>query len=202
MKYLKDFNNVDYKEPLIEQFWRSITLGKLEKVKDLLKNGVDPNVKYSRLGKSFISYAVDCDNIDIVKELLKYNVDINSKNKSHLTPLFYAINNINYDMVKLLINSGADVNVQTKANKNSPIIVAAKNYENIHDVPIVRFKNYPEIKILELLTTSGAYWRHKNSIDVDFFYYLDKNVKKYLIEKFPEKYNDYMISKNAEKYNL
>ena len=48
------------------------------------------------------------------------------------------------------------------------------------------------------LIDAGADWNIKEKIfNTDFMFYLDDNVKKDIINKYPEKYKQYLIKKRA-----
>lgn len=88
----------------------------VEKAAVLLNAGADPNAR-AILGLTAIYFAVEKNNLDILKLLLEHGADINSADEAGDTPLMEAINEFDrwsgeeqWDMLKLLLAGGADVN--------------------------------------------------------------------------------------------
>ena len=82
--------------------------GDVECVRELLKRGLNPNIK-DRRGWTPLHYAVKAGHYDIVWLLLDYGANPNTPAGGWLgpTPLHMAVRNQNYDMAKLLLNAGA-----------------------------------------------------------------------------------------------
>ncbi len=89
-------------------------LGDLNKVKALLKQGVDVNAKGDYLDASPLHYAVVGGDDEMVGFLIDKGADVNAKAEEGLTPLHAAMVFGDKDMVKLLIGKGADVKVSEK----------------------------------------------------------------------------------------
>ena len=82
------------------------------RVEALLAQGVDVNEVSS--GSTALAAAVDCEQYDIAKLLLKHGADVNGRTggnphgQTHgWTPLFYAVRRGRADLVELLLNGGA-----------------------------------------------------------------------------------------------
>ena len=75
----------------------------------LLRHGADPNV--ATYGETILHDAVRIDKIEIVKLLIHYGANVNSKSSSGITPLHKAFHNTksNFNLVKYLILNGADL---------------------------------------------------------------------------------------------
>jgi len=82
----------------------------IEKVKDLLERGEDPN-KWEEEGVTPICYSRTPEMIDL---LISYGADINAKGEHGWTPLFQAIAFRNVDTVNYLLKRGADRSISTE----------------------------------------------------------------------------------------
>jgi hypothetical protein len=57
--------------------------------------------------------------------------------------------------------------------------------------------------MLQILIESGANWNIKNNFsNFDFFDLLYNEDEEIIIEDYPDKYKDYLMKKDADKYNL
>jgi ankyrin repeat protein len=68
-------------------------------------------------------YASRMNNLDLVKKLIRYGVDVNS-HYYNMTPLMEAATNGHADIVEYLIKNGADVNAQDEIGTTSLIYAA------------------------------------------------------------------------------
>jgi len=125
-----------------------------------------------------------------LNELIKNGVDLNITDKEGNTALMWAIRLFHLNIVEKLINSGANIFIKNNIG-NTALILAAIN-ENLDAI--------------NLLIVAGADWHIKNMHNKDFFDYLNYESESYakdIIVKYPEKYKEYLIKKEAEeKYNL
>ena len=72
-----------------------------------------------------LHYAVQYNNVDVVKLLISKGADVRAVDKEKRTLLHYAARNTDVDVVKMIINtSGADVKAVDK-NKWTPLHIAA-----------------------------------------------------------------------------
>ncbi|XP_043468716.1 ankyrin-1-like [Leptopilina heterotoma] len=83
----------------------------------ILKTKVDPNIEHRR--KPLLHYAVEKQNLNIVKLLLKHNVDVNAKTSHEGTALIIAVKSNQTKIVEILMKSGADINIP-KSSYYSP----------------------------------------------------------------------------------
>ena len=99
IKSFKEFLNERYEHdediklidnPEIVMYARN---GDLDKVKELLNNGVNPDSKDNNDNTALI-WASYKGYLDIVKELLKYNANVNIKNKYNKTAFDWAIGKV------------------------------------------------------------------------------------------------------------
>ena len=139
-----------------------------------------------------------------MKYLMKSKIFTESKNyinkfeklkiNQYKNELFFAIEIYDVGMVELLITAGVDLDI-TDIKGNTALILVA-DYHN---------SEY-QIEMIKLLIDNGADWNIKNVYKDDFLDKLYNNgnekIKNIIIELYPEKYEEYLMKKNAEKYNL
>ncbi len=90
-----------------ETLHKAITSGKIEAVKEILKNGNDVN-KADTDGETPLGYAVKSRNRKIVLLLIEKKADVNLKNYVGNTPLITAVAVNDIEIARVLINAGAD----------------------------------------------------------------------------------------------
>lgn len=96
---------------------------KFNEIKKLLQEDSTPNTNFI-----ILSFAVQNGQLDIVKELLlpQYNINLKKTNNNGDTPLIIAVENGNLDFVKELIKHGANVN-KKNLNNTTPLMFAVYN---------------------------------------------------------------------------
>jgi len=184
MKYLKTFEN----KKNLAVFLRDYGLrDKIEKVKELIESGSDVNKKDIN-GISALEYTIiHKDDIKLCKLLIIAGADMNINTIDGNPILIYtAIHNI--EIFKLLLKYGADVNIQNYFNRTALIYMSGNYIYNL--------------TIIKLLIDAGADWNIKDDNGMDFLDYLKIEQKEKIIKLYPEKYKEYLIRKNVEKYNL
>jgi len=106
--------------------------GVLERVKELIKCGADPN-KVDHSGNSPLHWASDFGRSEIVKELIhleivneliKCGADVNKASSQGYTPLHWASFHGHLEMANELIKCGADVNKESSQG-HTPLNVAS-----------------------------------------------------------------------------
>lgn len=122
---------------------------------------------------------------NIILELIKAGANINAQDNNEAdTALIAACGNNHIDAAKMLIKYNADVNLQSN-DGNSALHFAAINRN---------------LKLVCLLIEYGADWNLLNINNKDFLDNLsDPN---FIIRKYPDKYENYIIKKEAQEYNL
>ena len=90
--------------------------GNLDKIKELLNNGVNPNSK-DKYSDTALIWTSNRGNLDIVKELLKYNADVNIKNNNSRTALVVASLYNYLDIVKELLKYNANVDIKNNNDR-------------------------------------------------------------------------------------
>lgn len=89
--------------------------------------------------------------------------------------------------IKKALKNGADINFQDGYNGDTALIKAAY------------FDNY---SIVDYLIKKGAYWTIKDDQNCDFWFYLNSDMRKVIQNKYPDKYEAYLLKTTANKYNL
>ena len=123
---------------------------------------------------------------DVVDLIENKKADINCKDVNTWTPLIKSTINNRVKIAEKLIELGADINQQTIDGKTALMFAAESN---LHDMII-------------LLIESGAELYIKDDDGNDFFYYLTEDEEEIVTEDYPEECEEYLIKKNAEKFNL
>lgn len=126
-----------------------------------------------------------------LKKLLEEGADPNIKNRSEYTPLYAALlnnkanDNNTLKMLKYLVKYGADP------------LYKCEYCESTFFVAISKKKIKTAIELIKL----GADYKEKvnNKYFIDF---LSDEQEKMIKEKLPDVYNEYLILKDMEKYNI
>ena len=84
------------------------------KVDFLIQNGLKADTKNNK-NETLYYAAIEKDNIEIIKKIADFNIDINATNKDGMTVLHIAaMKSKNSEIMKLLIDLGADITSKTK----------------------------------------------------------------------------------------
>jgi len=138
---------------------------------------------------TLIDAIYDCEDRLILK-MIDAGYNVNETDIMCRTPLMWCAieREVSVDVTKKIIEKGAKLDVQDKDGCTALIKAADR-------------RNYP---VLYALLDAGADWSYRENWThhPDFFYYLTSNDKIQIINMYPEKYKDYLMKKDAEKYNL
>lgn len=94
---------------------RAAQAGNLERVKLLIKSGIDPNSRNNN-GDTPLRFAAENGHLEVIKYLVEQEgVDINARNNSGTSPLMVASLNNDPKIVNYLTHFGANVNVTATA---------------------------------------------------------------------------------------
>ena len=123
-----------------------------------------------------------------VKKLIESGADINyiDTSNDNMTPLMVSIVRNRIEITKYLIENGADTNSQDVDGKTPLMYAGSMN----------------SFEMVQLLIEAGVDWNIKDDNGDDFFELLDDEMIKDVIENYPDEYKDYLMKKEAEKYNL
>jgi len=153
-----DINIFNKEDNKINEFFAAVICGDIEKTENLIKQGIDVNVRVRSHGITPLCYA---KNVEIAKLLIENGADVNAKNNVGETPLFKTQS---VEIAKLFIENGADVNAKS----------------NYWGTPLF----YEEdVEIAKLLIVNGANVNVKNNKgETPLFYAEDAEIAKLLIE--------------------
>lgn len=105
-------------------FFKVIKSGNVNAVRIFLNAGMNPNIKDKNSGATPLHWVVLNKNIEIVKELLKNNAEINAKNNDGDTPLLQTVMTGQTDILNILLKNGSDVNAKNN-NGDSSLLIAS-----------------------------------------------------------------------------
>ena len=95
--------------PLLVSIWR----GDVPLADELVGRGADVNARLSKTGETGILLALQNDQFDIAKRLIKSGADVNLRKDGERTPLMAAAAKGQNGLVQLMIEKGADVNARS-----------------------------------------------------------------------------------------
>jgi len=123
--------NIDYNVVMADFWFLAITRNSKsdysEEISAILKNNPDfANITDGNKSTA-LHYAVEANNLEIVKKLIKFTSNINCVNKYGDSPLMIAARQGNWKIFKLLIEEKANVNLINPVNGKSALIYAAQS---------------------------------------------------------------------------
>lgn len=140
------------------------------------------------LGEMLINRIAENNNEAAINLINDKDIDINYKDNHNYSPILVAAMKERLQIVKLLIEKGANVNDQDYRGQTP--LMGVSNY------------TYEKIELLELLINAGADWNIVDYEGNDFLDRLSNISYTIIVEKYPDKYKQYLIKKEANKYNL
>lgn len=153
-----------------------------------LKTYEASKAKSEVLGEMLINRIIENNTDGAIKLINDEDIDINYKDKDGYSPILIAAIKERTLIAKLLIEKGANVNDQDYRGQTPLMCVANYTWE--------------KLELLELLINAGADWNIIDNDGDDFLYRLSTEKYNIIVEKYPEKYKQYLIKKEANKYNL
>ena len=97
------------------------------RVRELLDQGADPNIRGSYNNYTALIYASSRGHTEIVELLLDNDADPNIQNNGNKTALYFASWLGNSDIVKLLLDNGADPNIRDEYGDTALMIAEYKD---------------------------------------------------------------------------
>ena len=127
---VSDVSTVISQQDIID-FFNTISNGNVDKVVELLEEGIDPAIRDLEHFPA-LHCAITNNQVEITIELLKWLKDINMERDDYCDPpLFYAADIGNKEIVELLLDAGASVDVRNK-NESTPLYAAIEGgYQSI-----------------------------------------------------------------------
>ena len=93
----------------------------------LLSKGADPHLK-NFMGRNLLHAAAEGGNILIVRSMLSFDIDINSKgDESSATPLIIAAMENHVEVMKYLLQKGADISLTVGSEKRNALHIASEH---------------------------------------------------------------------------
>ena len=128
----------------------------------------------------------------LLKKFKKRNINIDFNYNGGYTPLIYSIiHNCSIKLIKLLVDYGANID-QKDSGVITPLILSASRVK----------MDFNYLNITIFLIEAGADWNIRDKRNLDFLDYLPDDKENYILGKFRIEYDNYLIKKNADKYNL
>lgn len=188
MKYLKKYEvSKMYDEKDIFIYLSNFNINK---VKELIKNIPDINLNIKdKNGNTPLTYSILYSMIPICNLLIDSGADINLHNNGNETPLTIAVRSNKLSIVSKLIDSGADLNHQNNDGETALIICST-------------YTDQKHIEVLKKLIDAGADWNITDDYENTFLSYLLSNVRNEILKIYSEKYENYLIIKQTNKFNI
>lgn len=159
---------------MLEKLFNLIVLEKSKELDDFLKSQKIDLYQKNEFGSTPLHIACNSIgpiNIEVVKLLLNYPLDINAKGIDECTPLYYAVGKNDVNVVKILINKGADTNIADK-DGNTPLMVATDMFDD-------------DDGMIRLLLDNKADPYHKNNYGISVYRLLDMPRNESIRHMFP-----------------
>jgi len=109
----------------------SILVGDIDSIEKLVNLGADINQKELKRGDSPLALATMSNDIEIVKLLLKHDVDTNLVGNDGFSPLIIASYQGNIEIVKLLLEYNANIDYETHEGFTAFEIALSNNKTNV-----------------------------------------------------------------------
>ncbi|RKQ63180.1 ankyrin repeat protein [Thermovibrio guaymasensis] len=122
------------------EFFLSLRSGDFKKAEELIASGKIPVDFRNKFNQTPLFYAVNNDNVEFAKFLVKHGANVNAKDFFGITPLHQAVISGSYKVAKFLIKNGAEVNAK----------------DNYGYTPLHLAAIYNRPKIAKLLIENGA----------------------------------------------
>lgn len=139
---------------------------------------------------ALLKYCKVKESLGLIRSLIAKGANVNCKNSIGSTPLLVAAQAQFCSAVKILIEKGAYVH-------------ATDNYGNNALIFLMNSHKFGDSKkeCIDLLIKKNIDLAQTNHLDRDIFFNQNEAAE-YIKEKYPEKYDEYLMKKDAKKYNL
>jgi ankyrin repeat protein len=144
---------------LDDELFFAVQICDIDRVRELLMMGADPNVKQGSLSAlHMVAMADESICAGILELLLEYGADPNVRDSVGATPLHDAVLSGKINAVKKLLEHGADVNVRTTGAivvmEDYAGIFTESTYSGVTPLHLAAYKGYAEIA--KILLERGA----------------------------------------------
>jgi len=179
MKYIKTFElSTFYDEKDIFWYIHNINLPKIKELVSEIPN-INLNIRFSLY--------------NVFKFLIESGADVNCTCTNGVTPLMIAARNKKEEFVQDLIDAHADLNIKNDDGETALIMISS-------------YTDKKAFKIIENLIESGADWNISDNYNNTFLMHLQPAYMKKIIEKYPDKYEEfikeYNFKNDIKKFNL
>lgn len=145
-----------------------------------------------KLDDLLLKHSKNIASFNYIKELVEKGANVNVRDFLGNTPLMLASQKSAYNIVKFLISKGADVNA---VNRNGLSVIFHLALSGFYSRDTKGFKTF------SLLIENGVDLSFQDKQGKDIFDHRPELLK-YVKDNFPEEYEEYLIKKSVEKYNL
>lgn len=142
------------------------------------------------LNAALLKYCKVKESLGLIRSLIAKGANVNCKNSIGSTPLLVAAQSLFFSALKLLVEKGADVNATDNYGNNAIMFIVHQN----------RFF-FGMKECIDLLIKNDIDLFQTNYQNRDTFFFQNQATD-YIKEKYPEKYDEYLMKKDAKKYNL
>jgi len=182
---------------------------KIDFLKEYLKKGGDINIK-SEFNETFIYYTTDYETI---KFLIDNGIDLNSSDDNEKNVLEYYLTNVylgDFESYKLVIDNIDDLNTQSSTENNESLLMLCVFELQYYSKEILKTNYVLMKKVLFYLLEKDTDWKIRDIKNRTFIDIINQNYEslekgklfKDIKESFPEKYKQYMKSRQIRKFKI
>lgn len=124
-----------YDQLQVERLHQYAEENNAEAVAVLLKGGVNPDDREEEHGRSAVHFASKAGSVEVLKVLMEYGANLNSRAKSESLPLHYSSNMGHIEVTRFLLEKGADVDSRNQYGR-TPLQYAA-NFKHTEVVALL-----------------------------------------------------------------
>lgn len=152
------------------------------------------------LNRKLINTCSKISSLQSIRDLIKKGSDVNYRNSVGDTPLIEASKKMFISAIKILLENGADPNIVNDMNETGLIVISQygsyiikMHINKIYEIIDLFIKYNIDLNIKSI---GRGYVHNYTALDYS------SQIKDYIEKTYPEKYEEYLIKQNEEKYNL
>ena len=188
-----------------------------ERIIEILEHHGDLKQVSRKGGKCPLTYSVNKLDMDLIRQLLVQDVDINQVDDRGNTPLLHAVKQGSLDIAQLLISRGANVDAQNKEGETCLMHASEYGYEKlIHSlVPLSKDVNTVSLKGRSALhyTVYGFFYSEsaamvliQHGADINQLFNPTENLKDYIMSmpkllKYIQEHTELLTPENKKIWN-